>query len=170
MAEDYPQSKGKKQLHFCNIMGYPQSLKSHNFIAHKIFLTFTVWQQTPSMRNFSERKALKGSTKVLRINIEYLYKYLCVVSSKTRFRQEAIKEASIKSTAISWTATASGFNQTPSSGLTPCTWTSLSVLCWEFLEQSLVFNQSLFSSCRTLSTHISKALKKIPRASHFSSS
>lgn len=57
-------------------------------------------------------------------------------------------------------ATASGFNQTPSPGLTPCTWTGLSVLCWEFLEQSLVFNQSLFSSCRTLSTHISKALTK----------
>lgn len=61
---------------------------------------------------------------------------------------------------VSWKATASGFNQIPSSGLTPCTWTSLSVLCWEFLEQTLVFNQSLFFSCRTLSTHISKALTK----------
>lgn len=48
----------------------------------------------------------------------------------------------------------------PAQVSTPCTWTSLSVLCWEFLERSLVFNQSLFSSCRTPSTHISKALTK----------
>lgn len=75
-------------------MGYPQSSKSLNFKAHKIFLTFTVRHQTPSMRNCSERKDLKGSTKVLYINTEHLYKYLCAVSSKTRFRQEAIKEAS----------------------------------------------------------------------------
>lgn len=66
-------------------------------------------------------------------------------------------QAPTESMAVPGTATASGLGSH--------SWylNKFSVLCWEFLEQSLVFNQSLFSSCRTLSTHISKALTKFLR-------
>lgn len=62
-------------------------------MAHKVFLTSTARLHTPSMRNFTEKKALKGLTKTLHINIKYLSKYLCIVSSKMRSRQGALKEA-----------------------------------------------------------------------------
>lgn len=143
-------------------------MKSLNLMAHKVFLTSTVRQHTPSTRNFSERKALKGLTKILHTNIEYLYKYFCIVSSKMRFRQEALKEA-YKLRQKAWQLDGkpqqgSFLQQNTQAQVSLFVPENASKYCaGSFWNRVYSLIKSLFSSrsrSTSLSTHISKAFKK----------